>query len=102
MIELGDQVVVIGRVAEKLPDSAGKITIVDESQLETAQTITKVLRAVADWMWLLALVVAALASGSLAAAAGSSSARWRSACSSSGCSCSPCAASRATTSSTRS
>ena len=61
MIELGDQVVVIGRVAEKLPDSAGKITIVDESQLETAQTITKVLRAVADWMWLLALVVAALA-----------------------------------------
>ena len=61
MIELGDQVVVIGRVAEKLPDSAGKITIVDESQLETAQTITKVLRSVANWMWLVALAVAALA-----------------------------------------
>jgi hypothetical protein len=61
MIELGDQVVVIGRVAEKLPDSAGKITIVDESQLETAQTITRVLRSVANWMWLVALAVAALA-----------------------------------------
>ena len=61
MIELGDQVVVIGRVAEKLPDSAGRITIVDESQLETAQTITRILRAVADWMWLVALLVAALA-----------------------------------------
>ena len=61
MIELGDQVVVIGRVAEKLPDSAGKITIVEESQLETAQTATRLLRAVADWMWLLALAVAALA-----------------------------------------
>jgi hypothetical protein len=61
MIELGDQVVVIGRVAEKLPDSAGKITIVDESQLETAQTITRVLRSVANWMWLVALAVAAFA-----------------------------------------
>jgi hypothetical protein len=61
MIELGDQVVVIGRLAEKLPDSAGKITIVDESQLETAQTITRILRSVANWMWLVALAVAALA-----------------------------------------
>jgi hypothetical protein len=61
MIELGDQVVVIGRLAEKLPDSAGRITIIEESQLESAQTITKILRAVADWMWLVALAVAALA-----------------------------------------
>ena len=52
---------VIGRVAEKLPDSAGKITIIDESQLETAQTITRILRTVANWMWLIALAVAALA-----------------------------------------
>lgn len=61
MIELGEQVVVIGRVAEKLPDSAGKIAIIDASQLETAQAITRILRAVADWMWLVALLVAALA-----------------------------------------
>jgi hypothetical protein len=61
IIELGNQVVVIGRVAEKLPESTGKITIIDESQLESAQTATRILRAVADWMWLVALVVAALA-----------------------------------------
>jgi hypothetical protein len=61
VIQIGDQVAVIGRVAEKLPDSAGKITIIDESQLGTAQTITRILRAVADWMWLIALAVAALA-----------------------------------------
>jgi hypothetical protein len=61
MIEIGDQVVVIGRLAAKLPDSAGRITIIEESQLETAQTITKILRAVANWMWLVALAVAALA-----------------------------------------
>ena len=61
IIQLGDQVAVIGRVAEKLPESAGKITIVDESQLETAQTITRILRTVANWMWLVAIAVAALA-----------------------------------------
>jgi hypothetical protein len=61
MIELGDQVAVIGRVAERLPDSAGRIAIIEESQLETAQTLTKILRAVSSWMWLLALAVAALA-----------------------------------------
>jgi hypothetical protein len=61
VIELGDQVAVIGKVAERMPESSGKIVIIQKSQLETAQTATKVLRAVADWMWLLALVVAALA-----------------------------------------
>jgi hypothetical protein len=61
VIELGDQVAVIGRVAERLPESSGRIAIIEESQLETAQTITQILRAVADWMWLVALAVAALA-----------------------------------------
>jgi hypothetical protein len=61
IIELGDQVVVIGRLAEKLPESTGKITIIEESQLETAQTATRILRAVANWMWLVALAVAAIA-----------------------------------------
>ena len=61
VIELGDQVAVIGKVAERLPESSGRVAIIEESQLETAQTVTKVLRAVADWMWLVALAVAALA-----------------------------------------
>jgi hypothetical protein len=61
VVELGDRVAVIGRVADRLPESAGRIVIMEESQLETAQTITRILRAVADWMWLVALGVAALA-----------------------------------------
>jgi hypothetical protein len=61
VIELGDQVAVIGKVAERLPESSGRIAIIEESQLETAQTATRFLRAVADWMWLVALAVAALA-----------------------------------------
>jgi hypothetical protein len=61
VIEIGDQVAVIGKVAERLPESSGRIVIIEESQLETAQTATKILRAVADWMWIVALIVAALA-----------------------------------------
>ena len=61
VIEIGDQVAVIGKVAERLPESSGRVAIIEESQLETAQTATRILRSVADWMWLVALVVAALA-----------------------------------------
>jgi hypothetical protein len=61
VIELGDQVAVIGRVAERLPESSGRIAIIEESQLEAAQTATRILREVADWLWLVALAVAALA-----------------------------------------
>jgi hypothetical protein len=61
MLEVGNEVVVIGRLAERLPESSGRIAIIEESQLETAQSITKLLRAVADWVWLVALAVAALA-----------------------------------------
>lgn len=61
VIQIGDRVAVIGRVAEQLPNSSAKIVILDESQLESVQTATKIMRAVADWMWLVALAVAALA-----------------------------------------
>ena len=61
VIQLGDQVAVIGKVAERLPESSGRIVIIEKSQLETAQTITRILRSVANWMWLVALAVAALA-----------------------------------------
>ena len=61
MIELGEQVAVIERVADELPESAGKITIIEESQMESVQSAIKILRAVADWMWLVALAFAAFA-----------------------------------------
>ena len=48
-------------MAEKLPNSSGKIVIIDQSQLESVQAATRILRAVADWMWLVALAVAAAA-----------------------------------------
>ena len=61
IIELGDQVAIIGRVAEQLPESTGKIAIVSSDQLEAAQTAARILRALANWLWLVALLLAALA-----------------------------------------
>ena len=61
MIQLGNQVVVIGKVAEKLPESAGKITIVEESQWQTAQTTTRFLRVGRRLDVVRRVVVAALA-----------------------------------------
>ncbi len=84
VIELGDQVAVIGKVAERLP-SPGQDRHHGREPAPTAQSITKILRAVADWLWLVALAVAASRSGWRAGAAGSSSVRPRSACSSWGC-----------------
>jgi hypothetical protein len=61
IIDLGDQVAIIGRVAEQLPESTGKIAIVSSDQLETAQTAARILRVLANWLWLVALALAALA-----------------------------------------
>jgi hypothetical protein len=61
IIELGDQVAVIGRAAERLPASAGRIAIVDSDQLDTAQTAVSVLRALSAWLWVVALALAVAA-----------------------------------------
>ena len=61
IIDLGNETAIIGRVAEQLPESAGKIAIVDSDQLETAQTLARILRALSNWLWLLAFVLAAAA-----------------------------------------
>ena len=60
VIELGDQVAVIGKVAERLPESSGRSRSSKRASWRPRRR-PRVLRAVADWMWLLALVVAALA-----------------------------------------
>ena len=61
IVELGEQIAPIGRVEEQLPPAAGRIELIDADQLETVQTAVRVLRALAAWLWVLALLVAALA-----------------------------------------
>lgn len=56
LVELTDQLSLGGRIAERLPENAGVITLFETEQLETAQTLTRVLRFVAAWIWVLALL----------------------------------------------
>ena len=92
VVEIGQQSAIATRLAERLPENAGRIKLIDTEQLDTAQTITRILRFLANWLWFVALVVAA--------GAGSSCGRSASHSSSSACSCCSSDASQAPTSST--
>lgn len=61
IVTLGDQIAPIGDLEEQLPPSAGRIELIDANQLDTVQTAVRVLRALAAWLWVPALLVAALA-----------------------------------------
>ena len=50
IIELGEQVAILGSAAEQFPESAGRIKIMEADQLETAQDLTQLLRRVAMFL----------------------------------------------------
>jgi hypothetical protein len=58
---LGDRVAVVENLASRLPPDAGRIEIVESDELETAQTVTELLRILGPIVWILALLVGALA-----------------------------------------
>jgi hypothetical protein len=63
VIQLGEQVAVIGRIDERLrsrPD-AGRITIMEADQLETAQDLTQVLKVLGLWLWVVPIALWAIA-----------------------------------------
>jgi hypothetical protein len=55
LVELTDQLEIVGGLSERLPEDAALITIFEVEELETAQQATRFLRFVADWIWVLAL-----------------------------------------------
>ena len=61
IVDIGQQYAIIGRIVERLPDSVGRVEIVDSDQLETAQTLARILRVLSNWLWIVALALAALA-----------------------------------------
>ncbi len=50
VVEIGQQSAIASRLAERLPEDAGQIKLIDADQLDTAQTITRILRFLADWL----------------------------------------------------
>jgi hypothetical protein len=61
LVELTEQLPVAPNLSDRLPDDAGLITVFETEQLESAQTLTRLLRFVADWIWVLALAAWAAA-----------------------------------------
>jgi len=63
IIQLGDRVAIVGRIDQRLlanPDAV-MITIVEADQLETAQDLTRLLDVLGLWLWILPIVLWAIA-----------------------------------------
>jgi hypothetical protein len=55
LVELTKELPVVPDLSNQVPEDAGVIKLFEAQELETAQTVTKILRFVADWIWVLAL-----------------------------------------------
>ena len=75
VVQLGDEVAVVGRVANALPPDAGVIQIMDADNLTLAQDITNILNTVGLWLWVVPILLLGLLSRSCPAAGASSCAR---------------------------
>jgi hypothetical protein len=61
VIQLGDRIAIIKRVQSRLPGKGIQITIMKADQLQTAQRVTKFLKAVGGFAWLVPLILIAVA-----------------------------------------
>ncbi len=61
VVQLGDRFGFLGDVSTQLPPDAGRITILQSDELDTAQSLTQLLKTVADWIWIPALLAWAAA-----------------------------------------
>jgi hypothetical protein len=57
IVRLGDRFGFLGDVSGQLPPDAGRITILKSDQLDTAQSLTQGLKVVANWIWILVLLL---------------------------------------------
>jgi hypothetical protein len=61
VVQLGDQIAIVGRLDQRLGPDAGKITIVKADNLETAQDLTQLLKVLGTWLWLVPIALWAAA-----------------------------------------
>jgi hypothetical protein len=61
MVRLGDRFGFLGNLEQTLPPDAGRVTLLRSDELDTAQSLTQALKAVADWIWVPALLAWAAA-----------------------------------------
>jgi hypothetical protein len=61
IVELGDRAGLVAGIAERLPQDAGLVKVVDAQQLETAQDATRALDVLGLWLWVVPLLLFAVA-----------------------------------------
>jgi hypothetical protein len=61
LIQLGERVAIVGDLSARLGPDAGRIRIMEADQLETAQDVTRLLKALGTWLWLLPVALWAIA-----------------------------------------
>lgn len=61
VLALGDRFNIVSNLADRIPEDAAQITILESQQLGTAQTLTQLLKTVANWIWAPTLALWALA-----------------------------------------
>ena len=61
IIQLGEQVAIVGDLSTRLTPDAGLITIMKADQLETAQDLTQILKVLGLWLWLVPIALWAIA-----------------------------------------
>jgi hypothetical protein len=61
VIQLGDRIAIVGNLAQRLPPDTGQIQIMKADQLRNAQRLTHLLDISGRFLWLLTLLVAAIA-----------------------------------------
>jgi len=61
VVQLGNRFGFLGNVSQQLPPDAGRIVILQSDELDTAQNLTQILKDVAAWIWVPALLAWALA-----------------------------------------
>jgi hypothetical protein len=61
VLELGDRFNFVDNLAARIPEDAATVTILESENLETAQNLTQALKAVANWIWVLAIAAWAVA-----------------------------------------
>ena len=61
VIQVGDRIAIVGNLAQRLPPDAGQIEIMKADQLRQAQRLTHALDILGRFLWLVTLLLAALA-----------------------------------------
>ena len=61
VVQLGDEVAIVGNLASRLPPDAGRIQLMKADQLETAQDLTQLFKSVAAWIWVVPFALWAIA-----------------------------------------